>query len=389
MAPPSFSFPVLSPALAWLRSVSIYKLAIYLLLLCALAGLIALPDSARPPALLTLAVAVLAAVLAQILLSYKPGVPILLSEPALISGLIIGSALAPQTPAVWVALISVLAMAGKRLLRVRHVPLFNAAALGLLAGSLLFGTHTAWWASNSTPLLTLLLALSLLVLSWKLKRLFLQLAFIALWLLLWGALALLAGNAPPLSFFLNSLPLYLLAFMLLEHTTSPMRPSWQVLYGALAAGAAFALTLTSLPVDALLVGLLAANALAKLLLFLPAGGAPAGGRPFLPPSAPARELCLGKADLRDGGTRCLSAGGKNFSLVRLGGKYYCVDNACTHMGGPLCKGRTGELNGYTITCPWHQSVFDLRDGQVLRGPAQESLRRYDVSVRNGKLYVRA
>ncbi len=366
--------------IAWLRSVSIYKLVIYMLVLAVPLGLLALPQEARLPALATLSLAVLAAVLSQFLLSRKSGAPLSLSEPALISGIIIGSALAPNTPPLFVVLICAFAMLTKRLLRVRHVPLFNSAALGLLAGSLLLGTHNGWWASNYTPLLGVWLALCAFVLSWKLRRLSMQFAFLAVWLALWGAAVLLAGNVPEPAFFLESIPLYFLAFMLLEHTTSPMRQSWQILYGALVAAAAFAVIRSALPIEALLIALLAGNVLTKLLLFLPVRPKSAGA---------GLELCLGKADLSDGTTRCVSAGGRNFSIAFLGGKYYCVDNACTHMGGPLCKGSVGELNGFTITCPWHNSVFDMRDGQVLRGPASASLRRYDVSVRKGLLYISA
>ncbi len=342
-------------------------------------GLLALPEAARLQALATLFIAVLAAVLSQFLLSRKAGAPFSLSEPALISGLIIGSALAPNTPALFVAVICAFAMLTKRLIRVRRVPLFNPAALGLLAGSFFLGTHDGWWAANSTPLLGVWLALCAFVLSWKLRRLPMQFAFLAVWLVLWGASAALAGHVPEPVFFLESIPLYFLAFMLLEHTTSPMRTSWQILYGALVAAAAFAIVISTLPIEALLAALLAGNVLAKLLLFLPAKPAASGA---------GVELCLGKADMSERTTRCVSAGGRNLSLAFLGGKYYCIDNACTHMGGPLCKGTTGELNGFTITCPWHQSVFDMRDGQVLRGPAAESIRRYEVSVRKGLIYIK-
>ena len=306
-ATPIPSAPALPPSskpfspLDWLRSVSIYKLAICLLLPAALIGLLALPQSAQLPALVTLAIAVLACVLSQLVLSRKAGAPLSLSEPALISGLIIGSVLAPDTPPLLVALICAIAMLTKRLLRIRHVPLFNSAALGLLLGGLLLGTQDAWWASASTPVLSALLALSALVLSWKLKRLPMQFAFLAAWLALWGAAAASAGNAPAPSFFLGSLPLYLMAFMLLEHTTSPMRPSWQILYGGLVAAAAFAIVLSSFQMEAILVALLAGNALTKLLLFLP-------GTPSSAPAAGAGvELCLGKADLAEGSTRCVSA----------------------------------------------------------------------------------
>lgn len=39
---------------------------------------------------------------------------------------------------------------------------------------------------------------------------------------------------------------------------------------------------------------------------------------------------------------------------------------CSHRGGPLSE---GTRDGDCVTCPWHQSRFDLRTGTVLAGPA--------------------
>lgn len=59
-------------------------------------------------------------------------------------------------------------------------------------------------------------------------------------------------------------------------------------------------------------------------------------------------------------------GSTSVMLVRRGNVVHALKESCAHLGGPLSK---GELNGDTITCPWHQSVFRITDGAVVHGPA--------------------
>ncbi len=53
------------------------------------------------------------------------------------------------------------------------------------------------------------------------------------------------------------------------------------------------------------------------------------------------------------------------ALFKVGGKVYCLDNSCTHVGGPLCQ---GTLHGTVVQCPLHGSRFDVRSGQVVGPP---------------------
>jgi nitrite reductase/ring-hydroxylating ferredoxin subunit len=42
-----------------------------------------------------------------------------------------------------------------------------------------------------------------------------------------------------------------------------------------------------------------------------------------------------------------------------------------------------------VTCPWHDSVFELCDGQVIHGPATNPLPRYEVRINQGQIEIRA
>jgi len=61
-------------------------------------------------------------------------------------------------------------------------------------------------------------------------------------------------------------------------------------------------------------------------------------------------------------------------IANVNGKYYAVDNTCTHFGGNLSE---GILEGNVVTCPNHQAKFDVTTGKVVSAPA-EALGRPDI-----------
>jgi nitrite reductase/ring-hydroxylating ferredoxin subunit/uncharacterized membrane protein len=92
-----------------------------------------------------------------------------------------------------------------------------------------------------------------------------------------------------------------------------------------------------------------------------------------------------EAKLTEGRPTCVEAGGTPILLVRSGGEIRALANRCNHRGGPLHEGELGEG---TISCPWHGSQFDLRDGGVVRGPASSPQPAYEARVREGRVEVR-
>jgi len=71
-------------------------------------------------------------------------------------------------------------------------------------------------------------------------------------------------------------------------------------------------------------------------------------------------------------------------LFKVGGKVYCLDNSCTHVGGPLCQ---GTLHGTVVQCQLHGSRFDVRSGQVVSPPARQPVRSYPVTIEDGKVWI--
>jgi ferredoxin-NADP reductase/nitrite reductase/ring-hydroxylating ferredoxin subunit len=77
--------------------------------------------------------------------------------------------------------------------------------------------------------------------------------------------------------------------------------------------------------------------------------------------------------------------GESVCLANVDGTYYGINNICTHEGGPLAD---GILEGFEVECPWHQSHFDVRTGEVKRPPASEPEQTYEVKVEGENILIR-
>lgn len=73
------------------------------------------------------------------------------------------------------------------------------------------------------------------------------------------------------------------------------------------------------------------------------------------------------------------------AVVRIKDNVHALVGVCSHLGGPLEK---GKIEGDCIRCPWHGSMFRLTDGVVAHGPATAAQPMMEVSVRDGAVWVR-
>jgi nitrite reductase/ring-hydroxylating ferredoxin subunit len=89
-------------------------------------------------------------------------------------------------------------------------------------------------------------------------------------------------------------------------------------------------------------------------------------------------------DLEPGRMVGVEAGGKEIAVANLEGNYYAVGNRCTHMG---CMLSDGTLTGGNITCPCHGSVFDVKTGSVVRGPAKKPEPVYQTRIEGEQVLV--
>lgn len=94
---------------------------------------------------------------------------------------------------------------------------------------------------------------------------------------------------------------------------------------------------------------------------------------------------LGKLDdLKRDQMKLVHASGKRIVVARTDEGYVAFDDRCTHKGASLAG---GMMICGTVQCPWHGSQFDVRDGTVKAGPADEKILTYKIENINGFLYL--
>lgn len=71
------------------------------------------------------------------------------------------------------------------------------------------------------------------------------------------------------------------------------------------------------------------------------------------------------AEVPSGRTKIIKVAGTPIALLNVGGTIYALEHSCPHQGGPIGE---GEIEGTTITCPWHDWKFDIRTGANDRDP---------------------
>jgi nitrite reductase/ring-hydroxylating ferredoxin subunit/uncharacterized membrane protein len=77
--------------------------------------------------------------------------------------------------------------------------------------------------------------------------------------------------------------------------------------------------------------------------------------------------------------------GRKVLLHSDGVELRALDDVCSHAGGVLSR---GVIDGCSVVCPLHASRFDLRHGQVVRGPAHHPQPVLPARVRNGWIELR-
>jgi 3-phenylpropionate/trans-cinnamate dioxygenase ferredoxin subunit len=90
-------------------------------------------------------------------------------------------------------------------------------------------------------------------------------------------------------------------------------------------------------------------------------------------------------DVATGKMLGVEADGKLILVANVNGKHYAIGNKCTHRGCKLSAGTLKE-NG-VVECPCHGSNFDLKTGNVVKGPAAKPEPAFQVKVEGEVLFV--
>jgi nitrite reductase/ring-hydroxylating ferredoxin subunit len=90
-------------------------------------------------------------------------------------------------------------------------------------------------------------------------------------------------------------------------------------------------------------------------------------------------------EVMPGTATMVEAEGKKIALFNLGGTFYAIDDECPHEGGPLSE---GEIEGESVVCPWHASVFNIKTGAVEAPPAVTGVAVYEVRVEGSDIEIK-
>ena len=88
--------------------------------------------------------------------------------------------------------------------------------------------------------------------------------------------------------------------------------------------------------------------------------------------------------LRNGETLRIEIDKEVMTIARIDNQLYAFQEFCTHRFGPLSE---GSFHGFHVQCPWHNSCFDVRTGEVTKGPAKVDLKTFKTETRDGKVGV--
>ncbi len=94
---------------------------------------------------------------------------------------------------------------------------------------------------------------------------------------------------------------------------------------------------------------------------------------------------IAEDELPDGTSAGVEVDGRKVMVHRSGADVYAIDDMCSHAGGLLSR---GEVRDCVVTCPLHETRFDLRDGSIVRGPAHHPQPVLVARARNGWIEVR-
>jgi naphthalene 1,2-dioxygenase system ferredoxin subunit len=92
-----------------------------------------------------------------------------------------------------------------------------------------------------------------------------------------------------------------------------------------------------------------------------------------------------EADLFEGAGIAVAPEGQDIAIFKLeDGGVHAINNLCSHGNAKLCD---GFVEGHRVECPFHQALFDVRDGTVSCGPATEPVKSWPVKIDNGRVFL--
>jgi 3-phenylpropionate/trans-cinnamate dioxygenase ferredoxin subunit len=100
----------------------------------------------------------------------------------------------------------------------------------------------------------------------------------------------------------------------------------------------------------------------------------------------ARSVTFAKtADIKPGELAPFEVAGRRIAVANADGRFFAIDDTCTHEQCSLAE--EGTLEGTVVTCGCHGAQFDVSTGAVLAPPAPEPVKAYPVRVDHDDLVL--
>jgi len=89
-------------------------------------------------------------------------------------------------------------------------------------------------------------------------------------------------------------------------------------------------------------------------------------------------------DILPGEVKYVEANDYRLAICNVNGSFYCIEDTCTHDGGPLGQ---GSLLDDVIECPRHGARFNVVTGKVTRMPAVSPVETFPVKIEGDAILV--
>jgi 3-phenylpropionate/trans-cinnamate dioxygenase ferredoxin subunit len=100
----------------------------------------------------------------------------------------------------------------------------------------------------------------------------------------------------------------------------------------------------------------------------------------------ARSVTFAKTvDVRPGELALFEVAGRRIAVANANGRFFAIDDTCTHEQCSLAE--EGTLEGTVVTCGCHGAQFDVTTGAVLAPPAPEPVTAYRLRVDHDDLVL--
>ncbi len=91
------------------------------------------------------------------------------------------------------------------------------------------------------------------------------------------------------------------------------------------------------------------------------------------------------SELANGAKKTIVVAGKKLMIANVNGKFYAIDDTCTHAGCSL--GEEGMLEGSVVTCACHGGQFDVTSGSVIAPPPETAVTSYAVKAEGDDVLI--